>query len=149
MASVRRFATKNRAIRASASREHQVSTRTVVAEVNFELHVAWCRYNSRHGLDRNLMKRVAGRAKPRPPSAPHATVVYMRSLHESWINPYSTEVPKLLAEYGAVSIKGARQIYQVEGSHPIPDWIAAFTFQTLEGIRVLARYGRDHSLRLT
>ena len=61
-------------------------------------------------------------------------IVYMRIAETGWIEPYFAEVPKLLAEYGAVSIAGARDIVQVEGTLPVPDRIAAFTFPSLDAI---------------
>ena len=61
-------------------------------------------------------------------------IVYMRITDSSWIEPYFAAVPALLAEYGAVSIAGAREIFQVEGVLPVPDRIAAFTFPSLDAI---------------
>ena len=58
----------------------------------------------------------------------------MRIIDPSWIEAYFAAVPALLSEYGAVSIAGAREIFQVEGKLPIPDRIAAFTFPSLDSI---------------
>ena len=61
-------------------------------------------------------------------------IVCMRIDRTDWIERYFAEVPKLLAEYGAVSIAGAREIFRVEGALPVPDRIAAFTFPSLDAI---------------
>lgn len=77
-------------------------------------------------------------------------IVYMRITDSSWIEPYFAEVPALLEEYGAVSIAGSRDIFQVEGLLPVPDRIAAFTFPSLEAIhRFLAdeRYQSSRAAR--
>ena len=65
---------------------------------------------------------------------PAVMIVYMRIERADWIERYFAEVPKLLAEYGAVSIAGARAIFQVEGAMPAPDRIAVFTFPSLDAI---------------
>ena len=77
-------------------------------------------------------------------------IVYMRISDSSWIAPYFAEVPSLLEEYGAISIAGSREISRVEGSLPVPDRIAAFSFPSLDAIhRFLAdeRYQANKAAR--
>jgi uncharacterized protein (DUF1330 family) len=55
-------------------------------------------------------------------------VVYMNISDEGWIREYFAAVPELLAEYGAVSISGGRDIISIEGDMPSPDRIAVIEF---------------------
>ena len=61
-------------------------------------------------------------------------VVSMTISDESWTERYFAEVPKLLAEYGAVSVAGARDIRRVEGVAPAPDRMAVLSFPSLAAI---------------
>ena len=61
-------------------------------------------------------------------------VVHMDISDRGWIERYFAEVPKLLAEYGAVSVAGSRDIRRVEGEGPIPDRVAVLSFPSMEAI---------------
>jgi uncharacterized protein (DUF1330 family) len=62
-------------------------------------------------------------------------VVYMNIHDTAWIESYYAEVPKLLAEYGAMSIAGARgDIVSVEGKLVPPDRIAIITFPSIDAV---------------
>ena len=77
-------------------------------------------------------------------------IVYMRIERTDWIESYFNEVPKLLTEYGALSIAGARTVFQIEGTLPVPDRIAAFTFPSLDAIHAFLddeRYRKHRAAR--
>lgn len=61
-------------------------------------------------------------------------VVHMEILDSSWIPAYFAEVPKILADYGAVSIAGALEVKSLEGDTPPPGRIAVLSFPSLEAI---------------
>ena len=61
-------------------------------------------------------------------------IVQMDISDDGWIGAYFAHVPKLLAEYGAVSLAGGRDIRRIEGVAPTPDRIAVFSFPSLEAI---------------
>lgn len=61
-------------------------------------------------------------------------IVYMDIADSSWIKPYFAEVPKILAEYGGVSVAASREIRRVEGAMDAPDRMAIFRFPSLDDI---------------
>ena len=61
-------------------------------------------------------------------------VVYMNLSDEAWTDAYFAEVPKLLAEYGAESIAGSRDVRRIEGDRPPPDRMAVLSFPSMEAI---------------
>ncbi|MDB5714133.1 MAG: hypothetical protein JWO15_1530 [Sphingomonadales bacterium] len=62
-------------------------------------------------------------------------IVYMNIHDTAWIGPYFAEVPKLLTEYGAISMAGARgDIVGIEGNRAPPDRIAIFTFPSVDAV---------------
>ncbi|KAJ8136542.1 hypothetical protein OY671_010245, partial [Metschnikowia pulcherrima] len=65
------------------------------------------------------------------------SVVMLVTMHvhdDSWMTSYFEEVPKLLAEFGATSIAGSREIRRSEGTGPVPDRAAISTFPTMEAV---------------
>lgn len=61
-------------------------------------------------------------------------VVRMNISEQGWIDRYFAEVPRLLAEYGGVSVAGAREVRRVEGEGPVPDRVAVLSFPSVEAI---------------
>jgi len=61
-------------------------------------------------------------------------VVHMEILDRSWLPSYFAEVPKILADYGAISLAGALDVKSLEGSTPLPGRIAVLSFPSLEAI---------------
>lgn len=62
-------------------------------------------------------------------------VVHMSISDDSWTGPYFAAVPALLAEYGAASIAGSRDICCLEGDADVPDRIAVLRFPSMDSIR--------------
>lgn len=61
-------------------------------------------------------------------------IVSMTILDESWIAPYFAAVPAILAEYGAVSLAGSRDVRRIEGDGPPPERMAVLTFPSLDAL---------------
>ncbi len=76
-------------------------------------------------------------------------VVCMNITDPSWISAYFAEVPKILAEYGGVSIAGSRQVASLEGSTPPSDRMAVLSFPSLEAITAFMKDARYQSYRKT
>ena len=77
-------------------------------------------------------------------------VVHMDIIDDGWIAAYFAEAPRLLAEYGAVSLAGARDIRRVEGEGAVPNRLAVLSFPSMEAIdRFLAdpRYQAHRTAR--
>ncbi len=73
-------------------------------------------------------------------------IIYMSISDDSWMEPYFADVPKLLDEYGAVTVAGARRIERIEGAMPVPDRMAVLRFPSMDaitGFMADPRY-RDH-----
>lgn len=69
-------------------------------------------------------------------------VVYMNIHDDSWIADYFDVVPKLLAEYGAVSLSAGRDIACIEGDAACPDRIAVIEFPSREALDAFWADGR-------
>lgn len=61
-------------------------------------------------------------------------VVYMNIEDDGWIEPYFAEVPKLLTEYGAISMAASRAVKRIEGDLAAPDRIAVFSFPSMDAL---------------
>jgi uncharacterized protein (DUF1330 family) len=61
-------------------------------------------------------------------------VVYMTVNNREWMREYFSEVPKILAEYGAKSIAAGYDIGSVEGTLPPPDRMAVLSFPGLDSV---------------
>lgn len=61
-------------------------------------------------------------------------VVYMRIHDDGWIAEYFDVVPKLLAEYGAVTLSAGRELECIEGDANCPDRIAVIEFPSREAL---------------
>lgn len=57
-------------------------------------------------------------------------VVRMDVADDGWMKPYFEVVPDLLAEYGARSLAGGRDIVRIEGDGEVPERIAILEFPT-------------------
>ena len=61
-------------------------------------------------------------------------VVFMTIHDEAWTRPYFEHVPAILADYGAVSVAGSREITRLEGVLPTPDRAAVLSFPSMEAV---------------
>jgi uncharacterized protein (DUF1330 family) len=62
-------------------------------------------------------------------------IIYMTISDESWIEPYFADVPRLLEDYGAVTVAGSRRIERIEGTMPVPHRMAVLRFPSVDAIR--------------
>ena len=61
-------------------------------------------------------------------------IIYMNITDDAWMEGYSAEVPKLLAEYGAETVAGSRRVQRIEGAMPEPDRMAVLRFPSVDAI---------------
>ena len=66
--------------------------------------------------------------------APVIMLVSMTFRDMGWIEHYFAEVPKLLAEHGAVSLAGGRAIRRIEGEGAVPDRMAVLSFPSMAAV---------------
>jgi len=61
-------------------------------------------------------------------------VVRMDITDPAWMTPYFEAVPAILAEYGARSVAGGRDISLIEGRNDVPQRVAILEFPTIESV---------------
>ena len=61
-------------------------------------------------------------------------VVLMTIRDEGWTKSYFEHVPAILAEYGAVSVAGSRDVRRLEGSLAVPDRAAVINFPSMDAV---------------
>jgi uncharacterized protein (DUF1330 family) len=74
-------------------------------------------------------------------------VVYMNITDSAWVDDYFKAVPGLLAEFGARSFAGGRNIQRLEGSLPVPERIALLEFPSLVHIEEFMQDARYQPFR--